>query len=252
MAATMPKCAAEATPKDDPVNVLPQHRRPRVRALDCEMVGVGFRGKRSVLIRVSVVSRHGKVLLDCLTEPEEEVTDWRTAYTGVDAEIFREIQQGSTRYEPQLPTLVLPTPLARAKVNALLDQVVVVGHDLRHDFHLLQRGKGSVFPQPRHMTRDTAFSPLLKAGLERPPLGLPGLKTLAASWLGDASLHCGAHSSVEDARVAMLLYRLLAPQWEIYDLRRYGAPDWTAFGRFGRRAKVKVRGKGGMAWNRRM
>jgi hypothetical protein len=50
----------------------------------------------------------------------------------------------------------------------------------------------------------------------------------------------------------MLLYRLLAPQWEIYDLRRYGAPDWTAFGRFGRRAKVKVRGKGGMAWNRRM
>jgi hypothetical protein len=27
---------------------------------------------------------------------------------------------------------------------------------------------------------------------------------------------------------------------------------WTAFGRFGRRAKVKVRGKGGMAWNRRM
>ena len=38
----------------------PQHRRPRVRALDCEMVGVGPRGKRSVLIRVSVVSRHGK------------------------------------------------------------------------------------------------------------------------------------------------------------------------------------------------
>lgn len=54
----------------------------------------------------------------------------------------------------------------------------------------------------------------------------------------------------------MMLYRLLAPQWEIYDLRRYGAPDWTAWpgrcGRRGRRAEVKVRGKGGMAWNRRM
>ncbi len=35
-------------------------RRLRVRALDCEMVGVGPRGKRSVLIRVSVVSRQGK------------------------------------------------------------------------------------------------------------------------------------------------------------------------------------------------
>ena len=41
----------------------------------------------------------------------------------------------------------------------------------------------------------------------------------------------------------MLLYRLLAPQWEIQDLRCHGAPDWTAFAR----AKVKVRGKGGMA-----
>ena len=62
----------------------------------------------------------------------------------------------------------------------------------------------------------------------------------------------GSLRSPPGARVAMLLYRLLAPQWEIYDLRRYGAPDWTAFGRFGRRAKVKVRGKGGMAWNWRM
>ena len=35
-------------------------RRPRVRGLDCEMVGVGPRGKRSILIRVSVVSRRGK------------------------------------------------------------------------------------------------------------------------------------------------------------------------------------------------
>lgn len=35
-------------------------RHLRVRALDCEMVGVGPRGKRSVLIRVSVVSRRGK------------------------------------------------------------------------------------------------------------------------------------------------------------------------------------------------
>ena len=54
-----------------------------MRGLDCEMVGVGPRGKRSILIRVSVVSRRGKarprpsgaalqVLLDCLTEPEED------------------------------------------------------------------------------------------------------------------------------------------------------------------------------------
>ena len=28
----------------------------------------------------------------------QEVTDWRTAYTGVDAQIFAEIQKGSTKY----------------------------------------------------------------------------------------------------------------------------------------------------------
>lgn len=81
------------------------------------------------------------------------------------------------------------------------------------------------------MTRDTAFSPLLRAGLEKPIFGLPSLKLLAACWL-DRRLHCGGpHSSVEDARAAMLLYRLLAPQWEIFDRRRYGTPSWTAFAR---------------------
>ncbi|CAJ1342130.1 unnamed protein product, partial [Effrenium voratum] len=34
--------------------------RFRVRGLDCEMVGVGPKGKSSVLIRISVVSRRGK------------------------------------------------------------------------------------------------------------------------------------------------------------------------------------------------
>ena len=44
------------------------------------------------------------------------------------------------RYEPQLPTLVLPTPLARAKVNALLDQVVVVGHVPQQPMGLWENG----------------------------------------------------------------------------------------------------------------
>ena len=132
---------------------------------------------------------------------------------------------------------MLSTAVAKATANALLDHVVVVGHaarpfawpksppeDLRHDFHLLGR------KTLRHMTRDTAFSPLLRAGLEKPLSGLPSLKLLASCWL-DRNLHRGAHSSVEDARAAMLLYRILAPQWELFDRRRYGAPSWTAFTR---------------------
>ena len=71
-----------------------------------------------------------QVLLDCLTEPEEdgrasltmltrfsssseeEVTDWRTAFTGLDAKIFAELQQGVCKWfgpkiwsfsEPKVP-----------------------------------------------------------------------------------------------------------------------------------------------------
>lgn len=33
------------------------------------------------------------------------------------------------------------------------------------------------------------------------------------------------------SRAAMLLYRLLAPQWEIYDTKRHGKPNWTAYSR---------------------
>ena len=38
-------------------------------------------------------------------------------------------------------------------------------------------------------------------------------------------------SCLQTCRVAMLLYRLLAPQWEVFDGRHYGPPSWTAFRR---------------------
>ncbi|CAJ1348205.1 unnamed protein product, partial [Effrenium voratum] len=95
--------------------------------------------------------------------------------------------------------------------------------DLRHDFKLLGR------QAEKQMLRDTAFFPALKEGLEPPPLGLPSLRALAACWLDDHQLQRGAHSSVEDARAAMLLYRLLAPQWELFAAKKgLGWPSWTA------------------------
>mmetsp|Transcript_51137 Transcript_51137/g.114853 ORF Transcript_51137/g.114853 Transcript_51137/m.114853 type:complete len:244 (-) Transcript_51137:55-786(-) len=209
---------------------MPRTGRPIVRALDCEMVGVGPDGKKSVLIRVSVVSRRGRVLFDCLTEPEEEVTDWRTKFTGVDADSFAAARRGvapTSSSVSDLPKLVLPTATAIAKANALLDHVVVVGHDLRRDFKLLGRSIS------RQMLRDTAFYPFLAAGLDgkRFAGGLPSLRALAAGWLEDEELHKGAHSSVEDARAAMLIYRIVAKHWEPFALKKFGAPFWTAFPR---------------------
>ncbi|CAE7536306.1 rex-4, partial [Symbiodinium microadriaticum] len=168
------------------------------------------------------------VLFDCLTEPEEQVTDWRTKYTGIDAVTFEAIRSGADPTliaQMDLPKLVLPTAVAVAKVNALLDHVVVIGHDLRRDFHLLGRS------QCRSLLRDTAFYPLLALGLsaKRFSGGLPSLRALAAEWLEDEKLHKGAHSSVEDARAAVLLYRLVKQEWDSFAEKKFGAPVWTDF-----------------------
>ena len=40
-------------------------KKSKYVALDCEMVGVGLDGKRSMLARCSIVDFDGEVLLDC-------------------------------------------------------------------------------------------------------------------------------------------------------------------------------------------
>jgi len=46
--------------------------------MDCEMVGVGERGRESVLARVSLVNQFGKCIYDKYVKPTDEVTDYRT------------------------------------------------------------------------------------------------------------------------------------------------------------------------------
>ncbi|KAI7821456.1 hypothetical protein BX661DRAFT_217597, partial [Kickxella alabastrina] len=52
-------------------------------AIDCEMVGAGFKGSRSMLARVSIVNYYGHVVLDTFVKPTEAVTDYRTWVSGV-------------------------------------------------------------------------------------------------------------------------------------------------------------------------
>lgn len=52
-------------------------------ALDCEMVGVGFDGKRHMLARVSVVNSHGHAVYDSFVAPQEKVVDYRTSVSGI-------------------------------------------------------------------------------------------------------------------------------------------------------------------------
>ena len=52
-------------------------------ALDCEMVGVGYLGKKSVLARATIVSGNGDIILDEFCSAREKVTDYRTIVSGV-------------------------------------------------------------------------------------------------------------------------------------------------------------------------
>ena len=53
-----------------------------VVAADCEMVGVGPRGSRDMLARVSIVNSFGHVLYDKYVKPLEKVIDYRTFVSG--------------------------------------------------------------------------------------------------------------------------------------------------------------------------
>eukprot|EP00118_Oscarella_pearsei_P010327 m.62976 g.62976 ORF g.62976 m.62976 type:complete len:77 (+) comp35124_c0_seq5:837-1067(+) len=65
------------------------HRVTDCIGIDCEMVGVGYKGRENVLARVSVVNAFGHALYDSFVASCERVTDYRTFVSGVRAENLR-------------------------------------------------------------------------------------------------------------------------------------------------------------------
>ena len=58
-------------------------RATKIIGMDCEMVGVGYGGKDSILARVSIVNHFGNCIYDKYVKPREKVTDYRTAVSGI-------------------------------------------------------------------------------------------------------------------------------------------------------------------------
>ncbi|CAG8502208.1 5741_t:CDS:2 [Paraglomus occultum] len=159
-------------------------------AIDCEMVGVGFEGQRSALARVSIVNYNGVVIYDKYVRPIERITDFRTEISGitpkllVDAHEFKQVQQ---------------------EVAELIKSKIVVGHALHHDF------KALLLDHPRMMTRDTSIYRIFRTKYARGKP--PSLKKLAQEELG-LTIQENKHSSVEDAKICMLLFRKHKHEWE--------------------------------------
>ncbi|KFX93792.1 hypothetical protein O988_02021 [Pseudogymnoascus sp. VKM F-3808] len=165
-------------------------------AMDCEMVGVGGEEDRSVLARVSIVNYNGAQIYDSFVRPKEFVTDWRTKVSGVSpknmptARSFEDVQ---------------------ASVAEILKDSVLVGHAIKNDLDVLMIG------HPKKDIRDTSrFIGFRKYASGR----TPSLKKLASEVLG-VQIQSGAHSSVEDARATMLLFRRFKQQFDLEHAKRF-------------------------------
>lgn len=151
-------------------------------AIDCEMVGVGPDGLESNLARVSLVNYDGDQIYDSYVQPREKVTDWRTHVSGISPSHM----VGARTFET-----------VQADVAKIVEGRIIVGHSVRHDLEALK------LSHPYRHVRDTAHHPpyrKLAGG------GSPKLKILASELLG-LEIQVGEHSSVEDARACMLLFR---------------------------------------------
>ncbi|KAH8130215.1 hypothetical protein ACSS6W_005421 [Trichoderma asperelloides] len=170
-------------------------------AIDCEMVGVGPGGHESALARISIVDFHGRQIYDSYVKPVERVTNWRTAVSGISQKEMRFARDFSE---------------VQKEVDDIIKDKILIGHDIKHDLDALKLSHS-----PRNI-RDTAKYPAFKKyGNGRKP----ALKVLAKEILG-IEIQSGPHSSTEDARATMLLFRKHKSGFDMDNMNRY-APKQT-------------------------
>jgi RNA exonuclease 4 len=173
-------------------------------ALDCEMVGIGPEPNRdSALARVSLVNYHGHQVYDSYVQvPRKvEVTDYRTAVSGIEP---RHIRKDYAR----------PFEEVRDDLKILLAGRILVGHAIKNDLDAL------IMKHDKRLIRDTSKFTKFRA-IAQIPGRTPGLKLLAEKLLG-VEIQVGSHSSVEDARATMALYRFDKDDFEREIRQKYG------------------------------
>ncbi|CAD0084895.1 unnamed protein product [Aureobasidium vineae] len=179
----------------------PTHKPGKFLAIDCEMVGTGPLDD-NVLARVSIVNFHGEQIYDSFVQPVPgvEVTDYRTFVSGI-------------RPHHLKPDVARPFSEVQKEVAALIDGKILIGHALKNDLDVL------LLSHPKRDIRDTSrHSTFRKMSMGR----APALRKLAKEFLG-MEIQGGEHSSVEDARATMMLFKLEKEAFEKEVKQKYGA-----------------------------
>ncbi|CAH8834670.1 unnamed protein product [Trichobilharzia szidati] len=155
------------------------------------MVGVGIK-KRNALGRVSIVDYEGELLYDVIVNPEEEITDYRTPWSGIRQEDMSRAIQYSC---------------AREHVKSIIQNRILVGHTLHQDLHVLK------LEHPSHLVRDIAAVQYPKSLAGFLVKNAIGLRALTLRLFG-VNIQDGEHCSIEDACASMAIYRLVEKVWE--------------------------------------
>ncbi|XP_010131014.1 PREDICTED: RNA exonuclease 4, partial [Buceros rhinoceros silvestris] len=161
----------------------------RAVAMDCEMVGVGPKSEDSIVARVSIVNQFGKCVYDKYVKPTEEVTDYRTAVSGIRPENINTGEDFNT---------------VQKEVADILNGRILVGHALRNDLKVL------FLDHPQKKIRDTQK---YKPFRQRVKSARPSLKLLCEKLL-NIPVQTSEHCSIQDAQAAMRLYTLEKKKWE--------------------------------------
>merc|ERR1712232_6754 len=165
-------------------------------AMDCEMVGTGYKGHKSIVARVTIIDWNGIIIFDEYVKPTRAVTDYRTFVSGITPQHLEQAELGV--YE------------CREKVLEILEGKILVGHALKNDLQALN------LSHPWYQVRDTAkFEPFMKIRFDDGILWPRKLKDLVAEKLKRSIQQEGqCHSAYEDALAAFDLYRLVRRKWE--------------------------------------
>lgn len=180
----------------DKLNAIPESIRAQYVALDCEMVGIGTEGRRSVLARVSLVDWNLHVLLDTFVQVPVRVTDFRTHVSGVEPKHIKN-QNGAMEVKQ-----------CRDRVAQLIKGKILVGHALTNDF------KALMLAHPKDKIRDTSkYRPFQRYGNGK--WRARKLRDLVKENLkGKEGFQEGEHDSVQDAKATMELFQVVYSHWE--------------------------------------